>query len=116
MKPMPIMRLRIFFTTLRAVCLSVLFMLLIAAPAFAHGARPPVVVAYAGLMGAVMDHAFGPAFEKLHNVRYQGVGQGSYGLARLIAGRELRADVLVVITPRPVEVLVKTGLTGRVRL
>jgi len=115
MKHMPAMRLRIFFTAVRAVCPSVLFMLLIAAPAFAHGARPPVVVAYAGSMGAVMDHAFGPAFEKLHNVRYQGVGQGSYGLARLIAGRQLRADVFVAITPGPVEVLEKAGLAGRVR-
>src|SRR5690625_7623062 len=102
MKPMPIMRLRIFFTAVRAVCLSVLFMLLIAAPAFAHGARPPVVVAYAGSMGAAMDRAFGPAFEKIHHVRYQGVARGSYGLARLVAGRPLRADVFVGSTPEPV--------------
>src|SRR5581483_10787317 len=50
-------------------------------------------VAYAGSMGAVMDQQIGPAFEKMHDVTYQGVGQGSYALAHLLASKQMRADV-----------------------
>src|SRR5678816_250100 len=39
-------------------------------------------VAYAGSMGAVMDQLIGPAFAKANGVEYQGIGQGSLGLAR----------------------------------
>ena len=69
-------------------------------------------VAYAGSMGAVMDRGLGPAFAKAHGVTYQGIGQGSYGLARLIAARQMQADVFVVITPGPVRVVQQAGLLG----
>ncbi len=69
-------------------------------------------VAYAGSMGAVMDHGLGPALSKTHGVTYQGIGRGSYGLARLIAAKQVQADVFVVITPGPVKVVQKAGLLG----
>lgn len=72
-----------------------------------------VRVAYAGSMGAVMDGALGPAFAKRHGDCYQGVGQGSYALARLLAGKQMRADVFIGITPGPSKVLQKAGLIKR---
>lgn len=81
----------------------------------AQGAKKSVLrVAYAGSMGAVMDNGLGPAFVKAHEVRYQGIGQGSYGLAHLIAAKQLRADVFVVITPGPVRVVQKAKLLDAV--
>jgi molybdate/tungstate transport system substrate-binding protein len=56
-------------------------------------------VAYAGSMGAVMDQQIGPAFEKMHEAAYQGVGQGSYALAHLLASKQMHADVFISITP-----------------
>ncbi|WP_206064294.1 extracellular solute-binding protein [Oleiagrimonas sp. C23AA] len=70
-------------------------------------------VAYAGSMGVVMDHGAGPAFAKRHDVNYQGIGHGSYALARLLASKQMRADVFVGITPGPVKLLQKAGLVGR---
>jgi ABC-type molybdate transport system substrate-binding protein len=53
-------------------------------------------VAYAGSMGAVMDQFIGPTFAKANGVEYQGIGQGSLGLAAVgrqaIAGRCVRSD------------------------
>lgn len=49
-------------------------------------------VAYAGSMGAVMDQFIGPAFAKANGVEYQGIGQGSLGLARQLEGKLLQAD------------------------
>ena len=72
--------------------------------------KPDLRVAYAGSMGAVMDRGLGPAFAQSRGVHYQGIGQGSYGLARLIAARQVQADVFVVITPGPVRVVQKAGL------
>jgi molybdate/tungstate transport system substrate-binding protein len=69
-------------------------------------------VAYAGSMGVVMDRFIGPAFAKANNVEYQGIGQGSYGLARQLEGRLLQADVFVPITPGPVDVVKKAGMIG----
>lgn len=89
--------------------LLVLVLLSTGAPA---ADRPVMRVAYAGSMGAVMDDTLGPDFARTHAVRYQGVGQGSYALARLIAGRQLQADVFVGITPGPMRVLQKAGLVG----
>ena len=70
-------------------------------------------VAYAGSMGVVMDRHLGPAFAQAEGVDYQGIGQGAYGLARLLAARALRADVFVSITPGPVAVLQQAGLVDR---
>src|SRR5260370_7372242 len=69
-------------------------------------------VAYAGSMGVVMDRFIGPAFAKADDVEYQGIGQGSYGLARQLEGRLLQADVFVTITPGPIDILKKAGMIG----
>jgi molybdate/tungstate transport system substrate-binding protein len=71
-------------------------------------------VAYAGSMGAVMDQFLGPAFAKANGVEYQGIGQGSFGLARQLEGRLLQADVFVPITPGPIAIVKKAGLIGTV--
>lgn len=85
-------------------------MTLVAAPV----ARPatPLTVAYAGSMGAVMDKGLGPAFDARHATTFQGIGQGSYGLARLIAAGQKRADVFVAITPGPIRIVQEAGLMG----
>ena len=69
-------------------------------------------VAYAGSMGAVMDRVIGPAFAKANGIEYQGIGQGSIGLARQLEGRLLQADVFVPITPGPVDIVKRAGLIG----
>lgn len=67
-------------------------------------------VAYAGSMGVVMDKGLGPVFAAANDAQFQGTGQGSYGLARLLAAKKMQADVFVAITPGPVAVLLKAGL------
>ncbi len=67
-------------------------------------------VAYAGSMGVIMDQVLGPAFAEANSVTYQGTGQGAYALARLLAARQMRADVFVSVTPGPVRVLQQAGL------
>jgi molybdate/tungstate transport system substrate-binding protein len=74
---------------------------------------PVLRVAYAGSMGVVMDQSLGPAFAKAHHASYEGVGQGSFALARLLAARQMQADVFVAITPGPVKVVQQAGLAGR---
>ena len=69
-------------------------------------------IAYAGSMGVVMDNAAGPAFAKTHHATYQGIGQGSYALARLLAAHQLQADVFVTITPGPMQLLKQAGLVA----
>lgn len=73
---------------------------------------PTIRVAYAGSMGVIMDNAAGPAFAKAHHATYQGIGQGSYALARLLAAHQLQADVFVTITPGPMQVLKQAGLVA----
>ncbi|MDE2149845.1 MAG: extracellular solute-binding protein [Gammaproteobacteria bacterium] len=85
---------------------------LILAPSVIAAGQPVLRVAYAGSMGAVMDRGLGPAFAKVHGVTYQGIGQGAYGLARLLAGKQLQADVFVAITPGPVKIVQDAGLLG----
>lgn len=87
----------------RALCCAVLLLAVLSGPVVA--ATPVLRVAYAGSMGAVMDRALGPAFAKTSDVTFQGIGRGSYGLARLIAAKQLQADVFVAITPGPVKVV-----------
>lgn len=89
-----------------------LLWLLFAVTALA-GDAPVLRVAYAGSMGAVMDGVLGPAFARSHHADYQGIGQGSYALARLLAGRQMQADVFVGITPGPIKVLEKAGLAKK---
>ena len=74
---------------------------------------PTLRVAYAGSMGVVMDQSLGPAFAKAHGAAYEGVGQGSYALARLLAAKQMQADVFVAITPGPVKVVQDAGLAAR---
>lgn len=81
---------------------------LAAAPA--ARAATPLTVAYAGSMGAVMDNGLGPAFDAANGTRFRGIGEGAYGLARLIAAKQLRADVFVAITPGPIRVVQQAGL------
>ncbi|MBQ4855858.1 extracellular solute-binding protein [Rhodanobacter sp. B2A1Ga4] len=71
---------------------------------------PVLRVAYAGSMGVVMDQSLGPAFARTHRAGYQGIGQGSYALARLLAGKQMQADVFVAITPGPMQVLQQAAL------
>lgn len=78
----------------------------------ARAAAPALQVAYAGSMGAVMDKALGPAVERLAGVRFQGRGAGAFGLAHLLASRQLLADVFVSITPGPMQVVQQAGLAG----
>jgi molybdate/tungstate transport system substrate-binding protein len=69
-------------------------------------------VAYAGSMGVVMDRFLGPEFARENSVEYQGIGQGSYGLARQLEGKLLQADVFVAITPGPIAILKKADMIG----
>lgn len=73
-------------------------------------AASPFRVAYAGSMGALMDHGIGPAFAAMDHVAYQGIGHGSFALARLIAAKQMVADVFVPITAGPFEVVRSAGL------
>ncbi|MFZ5490136.1 MAG: extracellular solute-binding protein [Thiomonas sp.] len=76
----------------------------------ASAAEPVLAVAYAGSMGALMDKGLGPAIARQSHVQYQGKGAGAFGLAHLIAARQINPDVFVSITPGPIEVLQKAGL------
>ncbi|MGC9163525.1 MAG: extracellular solute-binding protein, partial [Thiomonas sp.] len=73
-------------------------------------AEPVLSVAYAGSMGALMDKGLGPAIQKQAGVRFHGQGAGAFGLAHLIASKQINPDVFVSITPGPIEVLQKAGL------
>lgn len=69
-------------------------------------------VAYAGSMGVVMDRFIGPAFAKANGVEYQGIGLGSYGVARQLEGRLMQVDVFVAITSGPIDIVKKAGMIG----
>ena len=93
--------------------LSLAAAMVAAIPAFlpaAQAAEPVLAVAYAGSMGALMDKALGPAIARQAHVQYQGQGAGAFGLAHLIASRQINPDVFVSITPGPIDVLRKAGL------
>ncbi|PLZ02860.1 ABC transporter substrate-binding protein [Burkholderia sp. WAC0059] len=76
-------------------------------------ADPVLRVTYAGSMGVVMDHALGPAFAEEAHVRYEGQGEGAYGMARLLASKKIVADVFVSITPGPMQILKDANLIDR---
>jgi len=73
-------------------------------------ANTDIRVTYAGSMGKVMDQALGPAFAKENSGKYEGQGQGAYGMARLLASKKITADVFVSITPGPMQILKDAGL------
>ncbi|SAL11660.1 tungstate/molybdate binding protein [Caballeronia peredens] len=73
-------------------------------------ADAPLRVTYAGSMGVVMDRGLGPAFAAIGHVEYEGQGEGSYGMARLLASKKIVADVFVSITPGPMKILEDAGL------
>jgi molybdate/tungstate transport system substrate-binding protein len=75
-------------------------------------AEGTIRVAYAGSMGVVMDRFLGPSFAKANGAEYQGIGQGAYGLARLLAAKQIQADVFVSVTPGPVKALQDAGLAS----
>ncbi len=81
-----------------------------AAPAWAQG---EMTVAFAGSMGVVMDRGLGPAFSARTGVGFQGIGQAAMGLAHLLAGKALVADVFVSVSAAPVRVVEAAGLTSR---
>jgi len=95
---------------------SLLWMWMLLSLLYALGAMaqatPTLRVAYAGSMGVVMDNDAGPAFARSRHASYQGIGQGSYALARLLAAHQLQADVFVTITPGPMQVLKQAGLVS----
>ncbi len=78
----------------------------------AQAAEPVLNIAYAGVMGPIMDKALGPTIAKQAHVQYQGQGAGAYGLARLIASKQINPDVFISITPGPIRVLQKAGLVS----
>ncbi len=92
-----------------ALAALLLLPLLAASPVRARVIR----VAYAGSMSVVMDRALGPQFAAAHHAHYQGIGQGAFALAHLLAAKRLRADVFVSITPGPIRLLQKAGLVAR---
>jgi molybdate/tungstate transport system substrate-binding protein len=88
----------------------VLFTAAAAFSAVAGAFAQTINVAYAGSMGVVMDRALGPAFAQANNADYRGIGQGSYGLANLLASGQMRSDVFVSVSPGPMKVLIGKGL------
>ncbi len=73
-------------------------------------ANTDIRVTYAGSMGKVMDQSLGPAFAKQNDGKYEGQGQGAYGMARLLASKKITAGVFVSITPGPMQILKDAGL------
>jgi len=78
-------------------------------------AATDIRVTYAGSMGKVMDRALGPAFAQKTGGKYEGQGQGAYGMARLLASKKITADVFVSITPGPMQILKDAGLIDSAR-
>ena len=94
---------------MRSLLASLLLLAASLSPAAAQGT---IRVAFAGSMGVVMDRFLGPEFAQANGVTFQGIGQGAYALARLIAAKKLQADVFVTVTAGPMQLLEKAGLVG----
>jgi len=62
-------------------------------------------VAYAGSLQLVNDQTVGPAFVKATADGYQGRGGGSFGIAQLIASKEITPNVFESIGTGPVRIL-----------
>ncbi len=74
--------------------------IMFAGRAFA-GALTPLEVAYAGSMGALMEHGVRPEVARALGVEFRGRAQGSTGLANLIVAGSIRPDVFIAVTPGP---------------
>lgn len=81
-----------------------------AALSHAAHANPGFPVAYAGSMGALMDKGIGPAFGAAQHVAFQGIGHGSFALARLIAAKKMVVNDFVPITAAPFAIVREAGL------
>jgi molybdate/tungstate transport system substrate-binding protein len=86
-----------------ALCLGLIGI----SPALAAG---KITVAFAGSMGVVMDRGIGPAFSASSGTQVQGIGQAAMGLAHLLAGKTLTADVFVSVSAAPIKVVEAAGL------
>lgn len=78
----------------------------------AAAAATPFAVAYAGSMGALMDKGIGPAFGAAQGVAFQGIGQGAFALARLIAAKKMVVNTFIPITASPFTLVHKAGLAS----
>lgn len=76
-------------------------------------AAPRMAVVYAGSMGVVMDRYIDPAFSHTQHIQVQGIGQGAWALAQLLASGSIQADVFLSVTPGPMRMLIKKGLVKR---
>jgi molybdate/tungstate transport system substrate-binding protein len=94
---------------MRSLLASLLLLAASLSPAAAQGT---IRVAFAGSMGVVMDRYLGPDFAKANGATYQGIGEGAYALAHLLAAKKLQADVFVSVTPGPIQLLEKAGLVS----
>jgi len=93
--------------TRRSLAAAACLFALAALPAQAAG---KITVAFAGSMGVVMDRGIGPAFTAATGTQFQGIGQAAMGLAHLLAGKSLTADVFVSVSAAPIKVVEKAGL------
>jgi molybdate/tungstate transport system substrate-binding protein len=62
-------------------------------------------VAYAGSLQLVSDQYLAPAFERTTGDHYRGRGGGSYGVAHLIAAREIQPNAFMSIGTGPLRLL-----------
>ena len=65
-------------------------------------------VAYAGSLQLVMDQQVGPSFAKKTGDTYQGRGGGSFGVAHLIASKEITPNVMISMGYAPIQSLEPT--------
>lgn len=72
-----------------------------------------LTIAYAGSMGVVMDRYINPIFTREHRVKIDGIGQGAWALARLLASGRIQADVFISITPGPIRWLIDQGVVTK---
>lgn len=82
-----------------------------AASSHASSARAPAAtanVAYAGSLQLVNDAFVAPLFTRATGIHYKGQGGGAFGVAHLIAARQLRPNVFESIGTAPVKLLVPT--------
>lgn len=91
--------------------LFVLITLLLVTIGESAQASPRLIIAYAGSMGVVMDRQIDPSFAQEHRITVDGIGQGAWALARLLASGRMRADVFISITPGPIRWLIAKGQT-----
>lgn len=72
-------------------------------------AAEPIMVAYAGSMGKLMNAGVNPAFTKATGIGVHGVGRGAVGLAHLIVGGAMRPDVFVPVSADAAKIVLNAG-------